>query len=128
MKKMLAAVACGGLAYLSLGPLSIAGEVKYFRVSVNLDENQASGDLRSARHDPADGVMIRCEATLGLSVPYARCEARDWQGDYTYCWTFDPSMIQAVSQAMPGGFIYFQYDPNHQCSAVQFSVDSRLID
>ena len=103
------------------------------RVTVDLQERLANGDMYSARYSRGDSEFIGCGLyTLddynGGYAAFAFCQAQDANGVVAFCATQNAGLIEAIRALGDFSSVTFRWDENDQCTDIGSSIQSYFLD
>ncbi len=103
-------------------------------VDVDLDNNQASGDMVSARFADDDVTFIGCgtrnfsdPAAPGSEFQFGFCQAQDADEEQFTCFTEDPFLLDKIKNVNDFSFITFAWNEDGDCTSVGTSTQSFYI-
>ena len=87
-----------------------------------------SGSLVGVRFTEDDTQQIGCRVAGGAGgSPSVACAGRDINEDTYFCFSFDPTLIEAAKSISPYSYLYFEYDEFSECTFLLVSVRSHHI-
>lgn len=125
-------LACA-LLMATVSTAALAGATQPAIVEVDLDAQNASGDIISARDAKADNVIIGCgtrnfDDGVGGVFNFAFCQAEDADGDRATCTSTNPELVKTIRELNDTSFITFGWSDdgagNLTCTSMGFSTQS----
>ena len=103
------------------------------RVTVDLDNRLANGDMWSARFSKGKKEFIGCgiytlDDLNGSYAAFAFCQARDKDNVVAFCATQNEGLIEAIRALVDFSSITFRWDENDQCTDIGSSTQSYFLD
>lgn len=122
-----------GLSAVFASSTALGGLTQPAVVDVDLANNIASGDMRTARNAANDTEFIGCgmrdiEDGMGGIFSFAFCQAEDADGDRAFCNTTNGQLIEAMRAGNDFSFVTFSWQDdgagNNICNRIGFSTQS----
>jgi hypothetical protein len=94
-----------------------AGLKSSYSTTVDTASRTAYGDAATARSAPNPSSYIGC-SIQGFSSGSGQviCQATDATGVSAYCYSNNPTLIQAAASGGSNSYYYFQWDTSSQCT------------
>jgi hypothetical protein len=110
-----------------VGGVAGAGDYQPFPLSIDLDNQSATGDMYSARLSDNPDAFIGCGVRApapGFAFGFCQASLGPADDDVVQCFTEDPVMIAAIAALNDFSFIIFRWDDNATCTYVGNSTQS----
>jgi hypothetical protein len=104
------------LALLFIGTAQ-AGLKNSFSTTVDTASRTAYGDAATARSAANPSSYIGCSVQgFSSGSGQAICEATNAAGVSAYCYSTNPTIVQAAASGGASSYYYFQWDASSQCT------------
>ncbi len=122
-----------GISAAFVSSAALGGLTQPAVVDVDLANNFAQGDMRTARNAPNDTEFIGCgmrdiEDGAGGIFSFAFCQAEDAAGERAFCNTTNGQLIEAMRATSDFSFVTFSWQDdgagNNVCNRIGFSTQS----
>ena len=97
---------------------AMAGAKLNFGVGINLAARVAWGSFGDARNSADSNTSVAISIGGAKGSLWANVHIQDSAGTNAYCYTSEPSIVQALQSANSDGYVYVTWDASGQCNYV----------
>ena len=119
-------VVVGGLVALSLASATAnAGHRVVSQVNISAYYKFAYGNLGDARNSADVNQDLGCTTSAYSDGSiFVTCQANDQNGNWAFCSSSNPAMVAAAQSIGSDSYVYFSWDANYSCTAIQVENNS----